>query len=185
MDAFIVAVATSKFGHFPDMTPRQMTADIYRAVHKDAGSELDGRIDAIYFGSCFLDHWGQSITRGQACLHPLIRSGEVPARAPIYNVEGACATGSIAFRSAVLDVVSGLSDFALAMGVEKLFDPVNRADLVAKFEGGTAPFDKAEIRADYAEAAAQIGASFSPVGPYTFPMATYAVQAQHRAPRCR
>jgi acetyl-CoA acetyltransferase len=38
---------------------------------------------------------------------------------PIQQVENASASGSTAFRNAVIDVASGISDIALAMGVDK------------------------------------------------------------------
>jgi len=39
---------------------------------------------------------------------------------PNYRVEGACATGSIALRTGLMNVASGLADVVLVVGVEKM-----------------------------------------------------------------
>ena len=39
---------------------------------------------------------------------------------PATKVEGACASGGIAFRHACLSVAAGLTDYAMAIGVEKM-----------------------------------------------------------------
>src|ERR1019366_8519268 len=79
--------------------------------------------------------WGmqkfQHCIRGQVALRPVgIET------IPITNVENACAGGSTAFHGAWKDVVSGVSDVALALGVEKTHQS-NRYAMFAGFLAGT------------------------------------------------
>jgi acetyl-CoA acetyltransferase len=40
---------------------------------------------------------------------------------PIVNVEGACASGTMALREAVFSIAAGMYDVVLAVGAEKLY----------------------------------------------------------------
>lgn len=67
---------------------------------------------------------------------PLVEQGLFPECVPMVNVEGGCATASLAFHGAVKDVLSGQSRMSLALGVEKLVSPDDPARVAAIF--GTA-----------------------------------------------
>jgi acetyl-CoA acetyltransferase len=54
---------------------------------------------------------------------------------PIVNTENACSSGATAFREAMLAVGSGVVDYALVVGVEKL----------TRLGGGTLPLDQEDI----------------------------------------
>ena len=42
--------------------------------------------------------------------------------APATRVESACVSGGLAVKSAFMEIASGMSDFVLAVGVEKMTD---------------------------------------------------------------
>ena len=79
--------------------------------------------------------FGQRNIRGQVCFTPLVREGVFPERIPIINVEGGCATASMAFHGAWKDVASGDMDVSLAIGVEKTFFQGDTAKTMEIFEG--------------------------------------------------
>ena len=62
------------------------------------------------------DPIGQEQIRGQSVLRDVGLE-----RVPIVNVENACASGSSAFREAVIAIRAGVADRVLAVGFEKMF----------------------------------------------------------------
>jgi acetyl-CoA acetyltransferase len=70
---------------------------------------------------------------------------------PIVHVENASASGSAAFRHAVMEVASGLADIVLVVGVDKPM-PVGRAEALARIgslaEDAIAPFTHFALLAD-------------------------------------
>jgi len=79
-----------------------------RAALADAGIEWPA-VESAFHATCLL---GMSPTR--TMLRHLGATG-----IPMQQVENASASGSTAFRNAVHDVASGLSDISLALGVDK------------------------------------------------------------------
>lgn len=79
-----------------------------RSALADAGLEWTA-VESVFHAHCLL---GMSPTR--AMLRHLGATG-----IPMQQVENASASGSTAFRNAVLDVASGISDVSLALGVDK------------------------------------------------------------------
>ncbi|MFN5666208.1 MAG: hypothetical protein ACK47P_03075, partial [Bradyrhizobium sp.] len=63
---------------------------------------------------------------GMASGRPMLRHLGATG-APLMHVENASASGSTAFRHACIEVASGISDVALAVGVDKR-NPVRRAE---------------------------------------------------------
>jgi acetyl-CoA acetyltransferase len=102
---------------------------------------------------------------------------------PIVNVEGGCATGSMALHCGWKDIMSGLSDTALAIGVEKLYipkaahDPAYKAKMMKGFMNGVDNFDLPRLFAEYERAAKFAGVEFRPELSRSFFMDTYAIQA--------
>ena len=102
---------------------------------------------------------------------------------PIVNVEGACATASMALHGAVKDIRSGDAEVSLAMGVEKTYragadqDPVVRAEMFDAYRAGIDNFDEARLTAEYDKLAAFAGCSFERGPGRTMFMDTYAIQA--------
>ncbi len=86
---------------------------------EDAGVD---KIDSMYVG-CM----SSGIFVGQEHLSSLLTDYLGLGNIPCTRVESACASGGLAFRQAYIDVASGMSDFVLAGGVEKMLD-VDGAD---------------------------------------------------------
>ena len=117
-NVYIIGVDTMKFGKHPDMTIPQMTTETVERCLKDAGVEKKD-IESVHFGNCDWGYFdGQYGIRGQVALRDCGLQ-----EIAITNVEGACATGSIALNEAWKDILSGLYDCTMAIGVEKLYTP--------------------------------------------------------------
>ncbi len=138
--AYIVGAFTTRFARAPEKTVRDLTREAYLGVLADAGMKTGANIDFAWFGNCLMDYWGQAIIRGQVCFSPLVREGLFPERVPIINVEGGCATGSMAFHGAFKDILSGQSDLSLALGVEKAVRPPSRFRYLSVVWGRTCTF---------------------------------------------
>lgn len=113
---YVIGVHTMPFGKHPDKTYPEMVKTTVEGVLADAGIAKE-EIQSAYFGNCT---WGYSEDqhgiRGQIALHEAGIGG-----IPVTNVEGACATGSIAINCAWKDILTGLFDCTLAVGAEKLY----------------------------------------------------------------
>ncbi len=92
---------------------------------EDAGLNYDGdkgAIGGIWYGNCSQGMLtSQHSIRGQVVLRRL--GFECM---PVVNVENACATGSTALNQAVNHVLAGVSDLALAVGIEKMMPDLAR-----------------------------------------------------------
>lgn len=174
---YVLGAYAIAFGRLPESTHKELARDALVGVLGDAGLSSGSGIDAAWFGSCFMDRWGQSLIRGNVCLIPLVRDGLFPDHAPIVNVEGACATGSLALWSAYQQIKSGDADLTLAMGIEKLYDAVRPDAVLRRFSDGMDRFDPLEWQAHYAELGASVGHRFAPGPDRTIAMDTYALQA--------
>jgi acetyl-CoA acetyltransferase len=84
---------------------------------------------------------GQFGIRGQAALRDL-RIGTVP----IINVENACASATTALHTAIMQVQSGQTEMALAVGAEKMIHPDSALSMAA-FEGSWDRADQDNILA--------------------------------------
>jgi acetyl-CoA acetyltransferase len=180
---YIVGTHSTSFGKKPDTTFKELTRETYLGVLADAGWERGDAIDFVYFGNCAMHGVKQGTIRGQACTVELVDDGLLPRRTPLVNVEGGCATGSMAIHSAFKDIRSGESDVVLAMGVEKLFipkaasDPAYKKKMMKGFLNGVDNFDLPRLFAEYARAAEHAGVEFGTGEDRSFFMDTYAVQA--------
>jgi acetyl-CoA acetyltransferase len=134
-------------------------------------------VQQAWFGNCGLGQWGQGGIRGQVCLTPLVEEGLFPERVPVVNVEGGCATASLAFHGAWKDVLSGEAEVSLALGVEKLVSPDDPARTAAIFATAIDQLEPERWQRYYAEAGAAAGKPFAPGPGRTVYMDTYAMQA--------
>ena len=177
--AYVIATACTPFGKHADRSFQDLTRWVYLDLLADAGLTPDsaGLIGQAWFGNCGMGQWGQGGIRGQVCMTPLVAEGSFPERVGIVNVEGGCATGSLAFHGAVKDVLSGQVRVAMALGVEKLVSPDDPSRVPAIF--GTAIDQLAPQRwRDYYTRAGQVaGKPFAPAPDRTVYMDTYAMQA--------
>ncbi len=177
-DVYVIGVACTPFGKQPESSFKDLTRQAYLEVLADAGLPSGDRIDQAWFGNCGMGTFGQRNIRGQVCFTPLVREGLFPERVPMINVEGGCATASMAFHGAWKDILSGQADISLAVGVEKTYVPGDAARTQEIFEGGIDQLDPQEWMDYYRAAGEQSGKPFapSPAGGTIF-MDTYAMQA--------
>jgi acetyl-CoA C-acetyltransferase len=112
----IIGVGMTKFGELWDLSFRQMIIEAGARALEDAN--IDGKqIDAMYVGNMSS---GQFISQEHTASLIADHAGLVPI--PSTRVEGACASGGLALRQAVIAVASGIHDFVVAAGIEKMTD---------------------------------------------------------------
>ena len=160
-DVFVIGTAMTHFKRWPDRSHKSLADEAVRAVLADAGI-AGSRIDTMWFGNCGMHCWGQANIRGQVLLRPLVQEGVLPERAPVTNVEGGCATGSMALHGAIKDIRAGDADVALALGVEKTFMPTMPEKMLGLFDGALDQLDTDWWREDYAAAATALGVPYKP-----------------------
>lgn len=111
----IIGVGSTRFGRHKETPLDALAAGACRDALADAGVGA-GDVGALYLGN-FIG----GVLSGQEVLAGLVgHQLGLPLSAPCSKVEGACASGGIAFRQAWMSVASGLCDVALAAGVEKM-----------------------------------------------------------------
>ena len=129
--AYVIGIGSTKYGKFQSISFPQFAQKAVENCLQDAKMEAPN-IDAIYFGNCAMQAWGQANIRGHVALASLLQSERLPRRVPIVNVEAGCATGGAAFAAAYQAVKSQQADYSLAIGIEKLLfpnDPKKRKSL--------------------------------------------------------
>jgi len=115
MKVAVIGVGITKFGEHWDKSLRDLAIEAGTKALEDAG--IRGRdLDAIYLGNMSA---GRFI--GQEHIGALV-SGELGLSIPATRVEGACASGGLALRQAILSILSGQHDIVLAGGAEKMTD---------------------------------------------------------------
>ncbi|MEO1686446.1 MAG: thiolase family protein [Pseudomonadota bacterium] len=177
-DVYLIGAHSTKFGKRPGDDFRDLAREAYEGALADAGLETGEEIEFAWFGNCGMGTWGQACIRGQTVFTPLVREGRFPERVPMINVEGGCATASMAFNGAFKDVASGSAALSLAIGAEKTFVDGDPARTQAIFDGGIDQLNPEEWHEYYARAAAETGKTFDPKdGGGTVFMDTYAMQA--------
>lgn len=176
-DVYVIGSYSTQFKKYLDTSMKDLTRKTYLGVLEDAGMK-DGRdIEFAWFGSCSMGTlWEQDIIRGHVCMSPLVEDGLFPERVPIINVEGACATASMAFHAAWKDILSGQSEVSLAMGVDKFYHPDLEKVLIA-YEHGIDRNDKTRLIEEYNAVAKECGQEFKIGTKNTVFMNTYAMQA--------
>jgi len=179
-DAFVIGSFSTSFEKKPETGFKDLTREAYLGVLGDAGLGSGEDIENAWFGNCGMGSFDQDNIRGQVCFTPLVREGLFPERVPMINVEGGCATGSMAFHGAWKDVLSGQAEVSLAIGVEKTFHPGDREKTMKLFAGGIDQLDPDDWRDYYAAAGKKSGKNFDPdSNDATLFMDTYAMQAAH------
>jgi acetyl-CoA acetyltransferase len=178
-DIYIVGIESTQFKKWPEKSFKDLTKEAYVGALVDAGLDSGQDIGFGYFGNCAMHNWKQGMIRGQVCFIPLVREGLFPERVPIINVEGGCATGSMAFHLAWKDILAGQTEVALALGVEKTFIPDNPELTFSQYQEGFDTFNMEDTFGAYKEAAAKCGKDFDPGPDRTLPMDTYATQASY------
>lgn len=187
-DVFVIGAYSTAFGQYPDQSFKDLTRQAYLGVLDDIGIEAAAGcgddIEFAYFGNCLAGAaFDQNSIRGQSWTLELVDEGLFPERVPIINVEGACATASMALHSAYKDVKSGESDLVLAAGVEKTFlpgastDPEIKARMFELFARGVDQETMPRLVEHYEQVGDAAGLSFETGEGRTMFMDTYAMQA--------
>ncbi len=181
-DAYVIGAHSTRFQKWPDKSYKDLTRETYLGVLADAGFDDGDDIEFAWFGNRGMWLNGQGSIRGQVCFTPLVREGLFPERVPIVNVEGACATASMALHGAWKDILSGQTEVSLAIGVEKVY--TTDAEQLAKgFYAAIDAFDPHEWQDYYRAAGEESGKPFEPGPDRTIFMDTYAMQACHHMKR--
>jgi acetyl-CoA C-acetyltransferase len=110
----IAGVGSTPFGRMEGAPIEQVAVRAAAAALVDAGIERE-RIGAVYLGN-----FVSGPLNGKEVLAGLVADQLGLPNVPCTKVEGACASGGIAFRHACLAVASGQCDAALVVGVETM-----------------------------------------------------------------
>ena len=157
----IGAYATA-FDKWPQKSHRNLGHESVTGALADAELTSDVTIDQIWFANCAMGVFGQENIRGQVCLSPLVEDGIITPNVPIINVEGGCATGSLAFHGAYKDILSQQSQLTLAVGVEKTLVPDDPMKTFGLFAGGIDQINSQEWKSYYATKGEECGSPFTP-----------------------
>ncbi|MEF8847934.1 MAG: thiolase domain-containing protein [Candidatus Thermoplasmatota archaeon] len=117
-DVAVIGVGLTKFGELWDKSFRQLIAEAGSKAILETnvqGKEIDG----MYIGSMSS---GRFV--GQEHVGALVAdaSGFSYLNIPSTRLEGACASGGLAFRQAYISIASGMDDVAVVGGIEKMKD---------------------------------------------------------------
>lgn len=175
---YIIGTSCTKFGKKPDLSFKDLTREAYLIAVQNAQLVDIHDIQQAWFGNCGMGTFGQRNIRGQVCFTPLVKEGLFPERVPIINVEGGCATASMAFHGAWKDILSEQCDVSLAIGVEKTFFEGDSAKTMEIFEGGIDQLDPEEWEQYYKRAGELVNKPFEKNSGTVF-MNTYAMQAAY------
>ncbi len=116
-DVAVIGVGMTRFGKFPDKGIKDLVREAVNGAIEDAGVNKN-EIDAAYMGNAAAGIMtGQEMIRGQVTLSAMGIDS-----IPIYNVESACASSSMAFNLGNTAVGAGIHDCVLVVGFEKLYD---------------------------------------------------------------
>ncbi|MCK5076231.1 MAG: thiolase domain-containing protein, partial [Calditrichia bacterium] len=110
----IIGVGMNKWGELWDKSINDIFVEAALQAIDDAGVD---HIDAMYVG-CM----SSGLFAGQEHIASLMSDYLGMGPIPASRVESACASGGLAVKSAILDVMSGMHDIVLAGGVEKMTD---------------------------------------------------------------
>ncbi|MDR2452152.1 MAG: thiolase domain-containing protein [Candidatus Accumulibacter sp.] len=110
----ILGIGETKMGRLAERSLRDLIQEAGNKAIVDAGIEKK-EIDALYVGN-----FNSSYLCGQGHMGSLASEALELGNIPTVRTEGACASGSLAFRMAVMGIQSGTYDIALVGGVEKM-----------------------------------------------------------------
>ena len=146
-EVYVIGSYSTQFKRWIEKSVKDLTRMALLGVLEDAA--IDGKgIQSAWFSNC---GWGfgmppkendpgsigQMSLRGHIALAPLVQEGLFPNSIPIYNVESACSSGSVAFNGAWKDILSDQCDLSLAIGAEKVFFPNHLDKVIENIGSGT------------------------------------------------
>ena len=176
-DVYVIGVFSTRFKKWPEKSNKELARDALVGVLNDAGVDTGEKIENAYFSNCGMGLiWDQDLVRGHCTFAPLVEEGLFPERVPIINVEGACASGSMAFHLAWKDILSGVHEVSLAFGLDKFYHK-DMDKVMLAFEHGIDREDKDRLVSEYETIAAECGREYKQLPGHTIFMDTYAMQA--------
>lgn len=110
----IIGIGETKMGKLLDYTLRDLILEAGEKAIKDAGIDRSA-IQALYVGNFI----GQPLT-GQGHMGSMVSEVLQLGTIPSVRTEGACASGSLAFRMAMAAIQAGWYDIVLVGGAEKM-----------------------------------------------------------------
>ena len=110
----IIGIGMTKFGELWDQSLRDMFAEAALKAMDNAGID---KIDSLYVGAMSSGLYTYQEHISSVMADYIGQRGIAGAR-----IESACASGGMSLRSAFMEVASGMSDFVMAGGVEKMWD---------------------------------------------------------------
>jgi acetyl-CoA acetyltransferase len=128
-DVYLVGVAMTPFGKFLEKSVKDLTREAVEGALADAGAQRED------VGAAWFSNTTQGVLEGQYCVPGEIALRDMGFEAiPMANVENACASASTAFNGAWTAIKAGVTDVALAVGVDKMYD-ADKARSFAIFDG--------------------------------------------------
>ena len=115
MKIYVTGAATTRFGELWGTSPRQLAKEAVTRALTDAGIRIE-RVQALFVGNMLSGMLG-----GQEHLGAFFAE-ELGLGVPAFKIEGACASGGLAFHNAVNSILSGQYETVVALGVEKMTD---------------------------------------------------------------
>lgn len=173
-DVYVIGVGMTDLGKFLDRSVKDLTREAVSAALLDSGAALSDVKVAFFANAAQSPIEGQHMVGGQIALRALGFE-----RLPITNVENACASAATAFHLAYAHIKAGLSDVALAVGAEKMYDR-DKAKTFAVFDGAWDVHERDNIISTLDELAAGFDtpAGKATVGPRSVFMDLYASLAK-------
>ena len=110
----VAGIGSTVFGKLKDQPIEVL------AVEAAAQAIHDAEIDDREIGALYLGNFISGPLTGQEVLAGIVGDNLGLQNIPCTKVEGACASGGIAFRHAALAIATGQCDVALVVGVEKM-----------------------------------------------------------------
>lgn len=111
---YIAGTSSTRFGRHTDTTIEALAVDAAARALVESGIERS-RIGAVYLGN-----FVSGPLNGKEVLAGIVAERLGLQGIPCTKVEGACASGGIAFRHACMAVASGMCDAVLVVGVETM-----------------------------------------------------------------
>lgn len=136
---YILGVGMTPLGRHPARSVRDLATAAVTEALSNAGIGAD-EVGAVAFANAVQGAMeGQFGIRGQVALRDMSFDA-----VPIINVENACASATTALHLAVMQIRSGQTDIALAVGAEKMVHP-DSVLLMAAFEGSWDRADRENV----------------------------------------
>ncbi|MDX9872555.1 MAG: thiolase domain-containing protein, partial [Clostridia bacterium] len=100
----VIGIGETKMGRLPNLSLKDLIAEAGSKAIQDAGITKD-MIQALYMGNFNGSYWST-----QSHMGPLASEALGLGTVPTLRAEGACASGSLAFREGLVAVGAGVYD---------------------------------------------------------------------------